>query len=252
MKKSTLAALMIFISLLLILEGGQEILESDTYKTDRGDLMITFVGHASLVLEFDGKVIHVDPFSRVWNYDDLPKADMIIITHHHGDHLEPSLINSIRNSGAPLVLPALCSKEVENFTLMNNGDKKDIMGVKIEAVPAYNIVHKRESGDPYHKKGEGNGYILTFGDKKVYIAGDTENTPEMKNLKNIDIAFLPMNLPYTMTEEMVADAALAFRPGILYPYHSRGSDTEKLIRLLEKEKGIKVLVRDFYKGMKKK
>jgi len=226
--------------------------DSDTYKTEKGDLEISFIGHASLMMECDGKVIHIDPFSRVWNYDHLGKADMILITHHHGDHLDPALIKRIRKTGAPVILPERCSKEVDNYTLMKNGDRKKIMGILIEAVPAYNIKHKRDSGEPYHKKGEGNGYILTIGGKRIYIAGDTENTPEMKQLKNIDVAFLPMNLPYTMTEEMVADAAKTFRPGILYPYHCRGSNLKKLEALLENERNIKVALRDFYRGMKKK
>ncbi|MEN8222798.1 MAG: MBL fold metallo-hydrolase [Acidobacteriota bacterium] len=251
MKKLSIVFLIVFFNITLVYAGAAE-LESDTYKTDKGDLKITFIGHASLLLEFDGKIIHIDPFSRVWNYDLLPKADMIIITHHHGDHLDPELIKKLRKPGAPVILPELCSKEVVDFTLMKNGDKKDVIGINIEAVPAYNIKHKRESGTPYHKKGEGNGYILTLGNKRVYIAGDTENTPEMKKLKDIDIAFLPMNLPYTMTEEMVADAAKSFSPGVLYPYHSKGSDTDKLKKLMENEKGIKVIIKDWYKGLKKK
>ena len=251
MKKLSIFFVIVFLSITFGYSDATE-LESDIYKTDKGDLKITFIGHASLLVNFDGKVIHIDPFSRVWNYDNLAKADMIIITHHHGDHLDPELIKKIRKPGAPLILPELCSKEIVNFTLMKNGDKKEVKGIIVEAVPAYNIKHKRESGDPYHKKGEGNGYVLTMGGKKIYIAGDTENTPEMKNLKDIDIAFLPMNLPYTMTEEMVADAAMAFMPGVLYPYHCRGSDLKKLEKLLEKEIKIKVKIRDFYRGMKKK
>ena len=126
---------------------------------------------------------------------------------------------------------------------MKNGDVKTIGGLKIEAVPAYNLVHKRPNGSPYHPKGSGNGYIITFGDKRVYVAGDTENVPEMKKLKNIDIAFLPMNLPYTMTPEMVADAAKAFKPRILYPYHFGETDTSKLVALLKDAKGIEVRIR---------
>ena len=112
-----------------------------------------------------------------------------------------------------------------------------------DAVPAYNLVHKRESGEPFHPKGQGNGYVITFGDKRVYVAGDTENTPEMKALKNIDIAFLPMNLPYTMTPEMVADAARAFKPKILYPYHFGKTDTARLVALLQDQPEIEVRIR---------
>ena len=126
---------------------------------------------------------------------------------------------------------------------MQNGDVRNIQGLTIEAVPAYNIVHKRSNGKPFHPKGQGNGYAIMFGDKGVYVAGDTENVPEMKRLKNIDIAFLPMNLPYTMTPEMVADAAKAFKPKILYPYHYGQTDPEKLVNLLKDSKGIEVRVR---------
>ncbi|MFQ5722189.1 MAG: MBL fold metallo-hydrolase, partial [Candidatus Aminicenantales bacterium] len=114
---------------------------------------------------------------------------------------------------------------------------------KIEAVPAYNIVHKRSSGLPFHPRGIGNGYVINFGDKRVYVAGDTENIPEMKQLKNIDIAFLPMNLPYTMTPEMVAEAARMFRPKILYPYHYGQTDTSKIVELLKDDKDIEVHIR---------
>jgi L-ascorbate metabolism protein UlaG (beta-lactamase superfamily) len=117
------------------------------------------------------------------------------------------------------------------------------MGLKIEAVPAYNIVHKRSSGQPFHPRGVGNGYIVAFGDKRVYVAGDTENTPEMKKLTDVDVAFLPMNLPYTMTPEMVADAARAFRPRIVYPYHYGQTDTSELVRLLGGEEDIEVRIR---------
>ena len=127
---------------------------------------------------------------------------------------------------------------------MKNGDTRTVQGLRIEAVPAYNIKHMRSPGVPFHPKGAGNGYVVTFGDKRVYIAGDTENTPEMKALKGIDIAFLPMSLPYTMTPEMVADAAKAFRPKVLYPYHYGDTDVNKLKELLKKEKGIEVRVRN--------
>jgi L-ascorbate metabolism protein UlaG (beta-lactamase superfamily) len=126
---------------------------------------------------------------------------------------------------------------------MKNGDVKTVEGLKIEAFPAYNIVHKRPDGQPYHPKGIGNGYVITFGDKRVYVAGDTENIPEMKELKNIDIAFLPMNLPFTMTPEMAADAAKALKPKILYPYHFGETDTSKLLNLLKDEKTTEIRIR---------
>ena len=126
---------------------------------------------------------------------------------------------------------------------MQNGDVRTVGGLKIEAVPAYNIVHKRSSGQPFHPKGIGNGYVITFGDKRVYVAGDTENTPEMKKLKDINVAFLPMNLPYTMTPEMVADAARAFKPKVLYPYHYGQTEPSRLVDLLKDSKQIEVRIR---------
>jgi L-ascorbate metabolism protein UlaG (beta-lactamase superfamily) len=197
--------------------AAQENFETDTIKTSAGDLKMTFIGHGSLMFTFGGKVIHVDPYSKVADYTKLPKADVILLTHDHLDHLDLKALNPVRTQKTLVVLTQTCSKQVEGGMVMNNGDTKIIEGLKIEAVPAYNIIHKRD-GQPFHPKGIGNGYIITFGDKRVYVTGDTENIPEMKGLKGIDIAFLPMNAPFTMTPEMVADAAKAFTPKILYPY----------------------------------
>jgi L-ascorbate metabolism protein UlaG (beta-lactamase superfamily) len=215
----------------------------DVIKTSAGDLTITFIGHGSLFFEFGGKVIHVDPFGGLTDYSKLPKADVIIITHHHFDHLHADAVKVIRTAETKIVLTALCAKVIEDGIIMKNGDTESIAEIKVEAVPAYNVVHKRDNGDVWHPKGEGNGYVLTFGDKRVYIAGDTENTPEMKALKDIDIAFLPMNLPYTMTPEMVADAASAFKPKILYPYHFGETDTSILLKLLADNEDIEVRIR---------
>jgi L-ascorbate metabolism protein UlaG (beta-lactamase superfamily) len=126
---------------------------------------------------------------------------------------------------------------------MTNGEEATLAGYHVEAVPAYNIQHMRAEGQPYHPRGNGNGYIITFGDTRVYVAGDTENTPAMKELEGIDVAFLPMNLPYTMTPEMVGDAARAFRPRILYPYHFGETDTTELVQLLAGDADIEVRVR---------
>jgi len=217
--------------------------EEDNIKTSAGDLKITFVGHATLMFTFGGKIIHVDPVSREADYSTMPKGDIILITHDHPDHLDPEAIAKVRKEGTAILLPEKCAPAVAGGTVMKNGDVRTVDGLRIEAVPAYNIVHKRSSGEPFHPRGVGNGYIITFGDKRVYVAGDTENIPEMKELSNIDVAFLPMNLPYTMTPEMVADAARAFRPKILYPYHLGETDTSELTKLLAGEKGIEVRIR---------
>ncbi len=230
--------------LLLLNVSAQKVFERDTIKTSSGALEITFIGHGTLMFRFDGKVIHVDPVSREADYSLLPQADLILVTHEHGDHLDPNAITKLRKQTTQLVQTKICAQRstVAGIT-MNNGDVKKVAGFTIEAVPAYNIVHQRKAGIPFHPRGEGNGYIITFGDKRVYIAGDTENTPEMKALKNIDIAFLPMNLPYTMTPEMVADAARAFKPKILYPYHYGDTDPNRLVELLKANPEIEVRIR---------
>jgi L-ascorbate metabolism protein UlaG (beta-lactamase superfamily) len=220
-----------------------EKIETDIVKTSAGDLKITFIGHGTLMFNFGGKVIHVDPYSDVGDYNTLPKAHLILLTHEHGDHLDLKALNAVRTEKTIVVLTETCAKQVQGNVVMLNGDVKTVEGLKIEAVPAYNIVHKRDTGQSFHPKGVGNGYILTFGDRRVYVAGDTENIPEMKGLKNIDIAFLPMNLPYTMTPEMVADAAKAFKPKILYPYHFGETDTSKVVSLLKGTPEIEVRIR---------
>jgi len=217
--------------------------EHDIIETSGGDLRITFFGHATLMFEIAGKVIHVDPWSKFADYSKLGDADLILVTHEHGDHLDPEAIEVIRKEDTKIVLTKACTEDIAGGIVMKNGDTETVLGLKIEAVPAYNIVHKRSSGEPFHPKGRGNGYIITFGDKRVYVAGDTENTPEMKKLKNIDVAFLPMNLPYTMTPEMVADAAKAFKPKILYPYHYSETDPTKLVELLKDTKQIEIRIR---------
>jgi len=224
---------------------SQEI-KQDKFTTAQGELVINFVNHASLFFEYDGKIIHIDPVSRMGNYETYPKADLIFITHHHGDHLDLNAIDLIKKENTKIILTEKCKELSENlsdFIIMKNGDVLTINGLEIEAITAYNIEHKRPNGEPFHMKGEGNGYIITFSDKRVYIAGDTENTDEMKLLKNIDIAFLPMNLPYTMTPEMVADAAKTFRPKVLYPYHYGETKTSILVDLLKNEKDIEVRIR---------
>lgn len=221
-------------------------LQQDKFVTTNGELTINFVKHASLFFEFDSKIIHIDPVSGMGNYNSYPKADLIFITHHHGDHLDINAINLIRKENTRIILTEKCKEINEGLSdviILKNGDFLTINGLEIEAIPAYNIENKRPNGEPFHPKGEGNGYIITFGDKRVFIAGDTENTPEMKKLTNIDIAFLPMNLPYTMTPEMVADAAKAFKPQILYPYHYSNTDTSILTELLKDEKEIEVRIK---------
>ncbi len=216
------------IGLLFSFTASAQQFETDIIKTSGGDLQITFIGHATLMFTFGGKVIHIDPVSTYADFSKLSKADIILVAHDHSDHFDLKAIEFIRTEKTALVLTQTCSTKIQGGIVMNNGDVQTIQGFKIEAIPAYNIINKRPDGTPYHPKGVGNGYVITFGDKRVYVAGDTENTPEMKELKNIDIAFLPMNAP-TMTPEMFIDAAKALKPKILYPYHFGNSDTTTII-----------------------
>jgi L-ascorbate metabolism protein UlaG (beta-lactamase superfamily) len=229
--------------ILLTTAVAGEKFETDNFKTSDGDLKITFIGHGTLMFTFQGKIIHVDPFGEMADYTKMPKADIILLTHEHRDHLDPKALGILRTEKTVVVLNQTCAEQIEGGIVMNNGDVKIIEGLKIEAVPAYNIVHKREGGQPFHPKGIGNGYVITFGDKRVYVAGDTENIPEMKKLKDVDIAFLPMNLPFTMTPEMVADAAKAFKPKILYPYHYSKTDPSNLLELMKDIKEIETRIR---------
>ncbi len=217
--------------------------ETDTFETSQGPLTITFVGHGSLLFRFNDKHIHVDPFSHVADYTSLPKADLILITHEHYDHLDLNALGAIRKETTDIVLTELCEQQIDGGIVMRNGDMTAVQGLSIRAIPAYNLIHTHESGDPFHPCGSGNGYVILFADTYVYVAGDSENTPEMKSLEDIDIAFLPMNLPYTMTPEMVADAARAFRPNVLYPYHFGETDPQELVDLLQDEPDIEVRIR---------
>ena len=236
-----------FLALSLVLTvqaGAKESFETDFIDTGDGALMVTFIGHGTLMFQYNGAVIHVDPVSREADYTQMPAADLVLITHEHGDHLDPQALGQISKDGTVIVLNANSAEKAGGGMVMKNGEVKTVKGLKIEAVPAYNIISKRDGGEPYHPKGNGNGYVITFGGKRVYVAGDTENTPEMKALKDIDIAFLPMNLPYTMSPEMAAEAARAFRPKVLYPYHYGNTDVKQLAELLKGEQGIEVRIRE--------
>lgn len=237
-----LMAMLIELNALMLLAQPQTF-EVDTFQTAAGNITITFIGHGTLMLACGEKIIHVDPVGREADYAQLPKADLVLVTHEHGDHLDTNVLQLISKPTTKIVLTAKCFQKFGQGVVMRNGDTKKFHGIKIVAVPAYNIEHKRKDGTPFHPKGDGNGYIIRYGGKQMYIAGDTENVPEMKALKKIDVAFLPMNLPYTMTPEMVADAARAFRPRILYPYHYGETDPQRLVELLNDVADIEVRIR---------
>ncbi|WP_297089054.1 MBL fold metallo-hydrolase [uncultured Draconibacterium sp.] len=235
---------LLFFLLLLAFFAQASKFEKDTFKTAEGDLEITFIGHGTLMMEFNGKVIHIDPVSWYADYSKMPKADLVLVTHEHGDHLDAKSIDAVKKEGTEVVLTKKCTEKYTGTAVLANGETGAFAGIKIEAVAAYNIKHEREPGKPFHPKGVGNGYVLYFGDKKVYVAGDTEIIPEMAELKNIDVAFLPMNLPYTMTPEMVAEATKMFKPKVLYPYHFGDTNTEELLVLLKNHDETEVRLRN--------
>ena len=239
--------LRVFLTIIIIVMNipaySQELPAFDKINSSAGIVEIHFIGHGSLMFKVNSYIIYIDPVRSSGNYDNLPKADLILVTHEHGDHLDVKLIDDLKKQGTILLCNEISAAKVPWALEMKVGDKKEINIIAVEAVHAYNIVNERAPGQPFHPKGAGIGYILTIGDKRIYIAGDTENTPEMKALRNIDVAFLPMNLPYTMTPEMVADAARAFKPEILYPYHFGETNTDEIIRLL-KDTNIEVRIRN--------
>jgi L-ascorbate metabolism protein UlaG (beta-lactamase superfamily) len=215
----------------------------DTLLTSEGVVEMHFIGHGSLLFSFGTFNIYVDPVRSSGSYDNRPKADLILVTHEHGDHLDAELIEDLRKSGTIILGSERAVFKVPGAQSMKAGDNNIVGKINIEAVPAYNIVNMRSPGQPFHPKGSGIGFILKIGGESIYVAGDTENTPEMKALKDIDVAFLPMNLPYTMTPVMVADAVKSFKPKILYPYHYGSTDTEEIIKLLMDE-NILIRIRD--------
>lgn len=233
MRKYKSSLLILIFILTANMNYGQQVFEKDVCETDGGNIELWFIGHGTLMFKYNDMVIHIDPVSREADYSKMPDADLILVTHEHGDHLDPGAIKKIRKDDTEIICNAASASELDDCRIMANGDGIDIKGIGIEAVPAYNIVHERSSGNPFHPKGVGNGYVLEIGNKRIYVAGDTENIPEMENIKDIDIAFLPMNLPYTMSPEMAADAAKTIKPDILYPYHYGSTDTDEIIKLLE-------------------
>ena len=205
------------------------------------------LGHGSLYFEYENLVIHVDPYSSQADYNTLPDADLIFITHGHSDHYDLTALNKIKTDSS-IMIYTQAVKNLGTYTdtaiIMKNGDSLVVKGIPVKAVPAYNLVNTT-----YHPKGIGNGYIFTFGEKRIYVAGDTENIPEMDSLGTIDIAFLPMNLPYTMSVPMAAEAARSVKPDILYIYHFGNSDTASLRALLsDDDMEVRIGKSDFYES----
>src|SRR5881394_170775 len=216
----TLCSAVVFFGMVAIAHSGGE---PNVFLTSAGPVKITPLNHASTLLEAGGKVIYLDPAKPV-NFSGLSKADLILITDIHGDHMDPDAIKAISKTGTEIISSPAVAQTVTTAKPISNGETKTWQAWTIEAIPAYNVKRGPAPGKLFHDKGRGNGYVLTYGGKRFYFSGDTEGVPEMRALKNIDVAFVCMNLHYTMPPEEAADAVKAFHPKIVIPYHYRGSD----------------------------
>jgi len=249
MKRITL---IVFFYLAFFLVNAQRA-APDKIETSSGPLMIQPINHGSLVLTWNNKTIYIDPYPNAKAFDGIAPADLILITDIHGDHLNAETLNAIETSKAKLVVPQAVADQLPEKlkgkeTVLANGKKITEAGITISAIPMYNLP---EGPDSRHTKGRGNGYVLNLGGKTVYISGDTEDIPEMRALKNIDVAFVCMNLPYTMDIEQASSAVLEFKPKIVYPYHYRGqgglNDVEGFKKLVNAvNPSIDVRLRNWY------
>lgn len=229
----------------------------DVFPASGGDITVQPVRHAALVLDWNGKTIYADPYNGAEAYKGLKIPDLVLISDIHGDHLDLKTLQGLDLSRATLVVPPAVAEKLpaewkEKVIVVGNGESTEQKGISISAIPMYNLPDDSTSR---HRKGRGNGYILTLGGKRIYISGDTEDIPEMRSLKNIDIAFVCMNLPYTMSIDQAASAVLDFKPAIVYPYHYRGqggfSDVAGFKKMINSsDKIIDVRLKDWYAGSK--
>jgi L-ascorbate metabolism protein UlaG (beta-lactamase superfamily) len=218
--------------------------QTQSFSTAAGEVKITPIFHASTLIQAGGKTIYIDP-AKPAKVAGLPKADLILISHIHLDHFDPELIAALSQPTTEVIAPASVVERFPAAKPIANGQSKQWQQWTIEAVPAYNLTRGPAPGELYHPKGRDNGYVLTFGGKRFYFSADTEGTPDMRALKNIDVAFICMNLPYTMPPEEAADAVLAFHPKVVIPYHYRGSDLNVFKQRLTGS-GIEVRLLDWY------
>lgn len=216
--------------------------ESIIVDTSDGPVELTPIFHGSVCLGFGGKEIHVDPWSR-GDYTGYDSADLILITHPHQDHLDPELIDKLYKEGTMVIVNRTSAEKLSKFNpkILENGDTTEALGIGIKAIPAYNLIRERSEGVKFHPKGEGNGYILEIGGKRILIPGDTEAIPEIAELTDIDVAFLPIRLPYTMSGQEAAELALKFKPKILIPYHTGGEKVPpEFLNLMKQDPGIQL------------
>jgi L-ascorbate metabolism protein UlaG (beta-lactamase superfamily) len=218
--------------------------QTQVFTTSSGPVRITPLNHASTLIEAGGKFIYLDPAKPV-DFSGKPKADLILITDIHGDHMDPGAIQAIEKTGTEILAPPAVVQTVTTGKAIANGETRTWQDWTIQAIPAYNLKRGPAPGKLFHDKGRGNGYVLTYGGKRFYFSGDTEDVPEMRALKNIDVAFVCMNLPYTMPPDEAAAAVKAFHPRIVIPYHYRGSDLKAFEKGLEGT-GIEVRLLNWY------
>jgi L-ascorbate metabolism protein UlaG (beta-lactamase superfamily) len=249
-----LKLIMLTLSCLTIMFTKAQRPEPDIEKVKGGELTIQPINHATLVLKYNNKSIYIDPTGGANAFNSLAAPDLILITDIHGDHFDPKTIEAVNTANAVLVVPQAVADKLpatidkQKLVILKNGDKTMQQEISIEAIPMYNLP---ETAEAFHTKGRGNGYVLNVGSKKIYISGDTEDIPEMRNLKNIDIAFVCMNLPYTMDVNQAAQGVLAFKPKIVYPYHYRGQDLNTFKTLVNAgDKNIEVRLRNWYPATK--
>ena len=237
-------SLLLICLLLAISSSAQPDNRTQVFPTSAGPVKITPLYHASTLIEAGGKVIYLDP-AKPANFAGQPKADLVLITDIHGDHMDPASLTSISKPGTEILAAPAVVNTVTTAKPIANGESKKWQDWTIEAIPAYNLTRGPAPGKLFHDKGRGNGYVLTYGGVRFYFSGDTEGVPEMRALKNIDVAFVCMNLPYTMPPEEAADAVKAFHPKVVIPYHYRGSDLAIFQKKLEGT-GIEVRLIDWY------
>ena len=239
-------------------EWVEEKEEMEMKNEDASSINIQPISHATAIINWGDAVIYVDPVGGAAAFEGMDEPDFILVTDIHGDHMNAETLQAIKRDSTKIIVPKAVQEKLpealqSNLMLMNNGETNNMMGFSITAIPMYNLP---EAEDAKHVKGRGNGYVLEKDGERLYIAGDTEDIPEMRNLKNIDIALIPMNLPYTMPVDQAADGVLAFKPKKVIPYHYRGqdgfADVEKFKELVNKgDKEIEVELMEWYPNKEK-